>query len=168
VRFRVHRIFVLVRIAGIGNLAGQFLGHRIITARVFWLDRRRANDHFGAQRLQRVDLLARLLIIDGEHHLVAARGGHQRQPHAGISGSAFNDGPAGLEQPAAFGIVDHRDGYAVLHRTAGVHVLGFDVHLGGHAFGDPVQPDERRVAYRFQYIFAFHADNSRLTLAQLD
>ena len=52
VRFWIAGIFVLIGIKRIGNLARQFFGHRIVAARVFRLDRRRADDHFGAKGLQ--------------------------------------------------------------------------------------------------------------------
>jgi hypothetical protein len=82
-----------------------------------------------------------LLIGGGEHAFVTAHGGDQRQPHAGISGSAFDDGAAGLEHALFFGVVNHGDADAVFYRAAGIGELGFDVDLRLQTVIDAVQTD---------------------------
>ncbi len=155
-RFRVHRIFVLVRIIRIRNFARQFLRHGIITTRIVRFHRRRTNNHLRPKRFQQIDFLARLFIINREHYFVSAHASHQRQPHARISRSALDDCPARLQFPRAFRFVDHRQADAVLHRPARIHVISLDVNFGGQVFSDAIQPDQRRVAHRFQNILALH------------
>ena len=166
VGLRIHGIFVLVRIVGIGNFARQLLGHRIVAARIVRLDGRRADDHFGAQRLEQVHLFLGLLVGDGENHLVAAHRGHQRQPHAGIARSAFDDRAAGLEQAAALGVVDHGDADAVLHRAAGIQVVGLDVDLGLEVLGHAVQAHQRGVPDGFENVVALHLVRSASPFAR--
>ena len=131
VRLRIHGILILVGVIGIGNFARQLFRHGIIAARVFRLDRRRADDHFRAERFQQIDFFARLLVGNGENDFVAAHRRHQRKSHAGIAGRAFNDRAARLEQTLSFSassIID--DGNAVFHRAAGIYVVGFHVNFG--------------------------------------
>ena len=155
-RFRIHRIVVLVRIIGIGNFARQFLRHRIVAARIVRLDRRGAHDHFRAQRLQQIHFFLGLLVGDGENHFVAAHRRDQRQPHPGISGSAFDDRAAGLEQSFFLGVVDHGDADAVFHRAARIDVVGLDVNLRLQALVDAIQAHQRRVADGFQNVVTLH------------
>ena len=108
------------------------------------------------KRLEQIDFLARLLVGDGEDHFVAAHRGDEREAHAGIAGSAFDDRAAGLEQAFALGFVDHPDADAVLHRAAGIHVIGFDVDFGLDILCEAIEPDERRVADGFENVFATH------------
>ena len=130
-RLGIHRIFVLVRIVGVGNFARKFFRHRIVAARIFRFHGRGANDHFGAESFQHIDFFARLLVRDGENNFVAAHGGDQRERHSGVAGSALDDRAAGLQQSFALGFVNHRDGDAVLHRAAGIQIIGLHPHLGG-------------------------------------
>ena len=120
VRFGIHGIVVLIGIIGIGNFAREFFRDGIVAARIVRLDGGGADDHFGAERLQQIDFFLGLLVGDGENHFVAAHRGDQRQAHAGIAGSAFDDGAAGLEQAFFFGVVNHGDADAVFHRAAGI------------------------------------------------
>ena len=129
-RLGIHGVFVLVGIKRIGNFLAQFFRDRVIAARIVRLDGRGADDHFRAEGLEQVHFFLRLLVGDGEDHLVAAHGRDQRQAHAGVARSAFDDRAAGLEQALALGFVDHGDADAVLHRAARIQVVGFDVHFG--------------------------------------
>ena len=152
----IHRIFVLVRIEGIGNFARQFFRHGVVAARIVRLDGRGADDHFRAQRLQQIDFFLRLLVRDGENHLVAAHRRHQRQSHAGIARSAFDNRAAGLEQALALGVVDHGDADAVFHRAAGIQVVGLDVDFRLQAVIDAVQAHQRRAPDGFENVVALH------------
>ena len=129
VGFGVRGIVVLVRIVGVGNFARQFFGDAVIAARIFGLDGGGANDHFGAEGLQQIHFFLGLLVGGGEDALVAADGGDQRQAHAGVAASAFDDGAAGLEQAFLFGIVNHGDADAVFHGAAGIQHFGFHPDL---------------------------------------
>ena len=152
----IHGIVVLVRIVGIGYLAGEFFRHGIVTAGIVRLDRRGADNHFRAQRFQEVNFFLGLLIRDGENHLVAANGGNQRQPHSGIAGGAFDDGAAGLQQAFFLGVVDHGDADAVFHRAPWVEVVGFDVNPRLEPVIDAMEPHQRSVADGFQDVVTFH------------
>ena len=165
--FRIHRIFVLIGIEGIGNFARQFFRHGIIAARIVGLDGRGANDHFRAESFEQIDFFARLLVSDGEDDFVAAHDGDQRKSHAGIAGSALDDRAAGLEHAAALGIVDHGDADAVFHRAARIQVIRLDVNLSGRIFGHAIQPDQRRIADSFEDVIAFHRRNPQFRGLQL-
>ena len=91
---------------------------------------------------------------------VAAHRGDQGQPHAGVAGSAFDDGAAGLQQAALFRIVDHGDADAILHRSAGIDVVGFDVDLRLQALVDAIQPHQRSAANGFENVIAAHVRQS--------
>ena len=156
-RLGIHRILILIRIKRIRDFFREFLGHGIVAARIVRLDRRRAHDDFRAQRLQQVHFFLRLLVGDGEDQFVPAHRAHQRQADSGIARSSFNDGAARLEQSLPLGIIDHRDANAILHRAAGIHVVGFDVHLSVKSGCQPVQPHQRRVSDGIENVVAAHA-----------
>jgi hypothetical protein len=98
-----------------------------------------------------------LLVGDGENHFVAAHRGYQRETHAGISGSAFDDRAAGLEQAFFFGVINHGDADAVFHGAAGIDVIGFDVNLRLQALIDAIEADQGRAANGFENVVTFHA-----------
>src|SRR5229473_7547235 len=54
-RFRIHWIFVLVGIVGIGNFAREFLRYGVVTTRIIRLDGGGTNNHLRAQRFEKVD-----------------------------------------------------------------------------------------------------------------
>ena len=157
VRFRIHRVGVLIGIKGIGNFAREFCGDGIVAARIFGLDGGGADDHFGAESFQQINFFARLLVGDGEDDFVAAHAGDERESQAGVTGGAFDDGAAGLEFAGAFGFFDHGDADAVFHRAAGIHVIGFDPDFGGGIFRQAVQADDGSVADGFEDVVALHA-----------
>ena len=156
VRLGIHRIFVLIWIKRIRNLAGEFGGNGIITSWIFGLDRGGADDNLGAESLQQVNFFARLLVGDGENDFVAAHAGHQRQSHPSISGSAFDNRPAGLEFPGTFSLIDHEQADAVFHRPPGVQIVGLDPHFRGKILGQLIEANNGRVAHRFENVIALH------------
>src|SRR5580704_9527706 len=160
VGLRVHRIVVLIWVEGVGYFARELFRHRIVAARIFGLDRRGTHDDFGAEGLQEVDFFLGLLVGDGENHLVAAHGGDQRQPHAGVSRSAFDDRAARLQQAFSFGVVDHGDADAVLYGAAGVDVVRFDVDLRLQTLVDAVEAHQRRAADGIEDVVTFHLEFS--------
>ncbi len=166
VRVGIRRILILVGIKRIGNFVRELRRHRIVAARIFGLHGRGAHDHFGAERLQQIDFLARLLVGDREDHLVAAHARHQRQAHAGVARSAFDDRAAGLQFAGALGFVDHRKADAVFHRPAGIHVVGLDPHFGGEFFREFIQANDRRVADGFENVVALHVACSLLLMRE--
>ena len=96
VRVRIHGVFILIRVEGIGNFAREFCSDGIVAARIFGFDGGGADDYFGAERFQEINFFARLLIGDGEDDFVAAHAGDEGEAHAGVAGGAFDDSAAGL------------------------------------------------------------------------
>src|SRR3546814_16203750 len=78
--------------------------------------------------------------------------------YAGIAAGRRDDGPAGLEFAGALGILDHREGDAVLDRSAGIGALRLDPDLGGSE--QAVDADVRRVADRLQDVRCSHVLSS--------
>src|SRR6267143_790737 len=157
VRFRIHWIVVLIGVVRIGNFTSELFCHGIITARIFRLDGRGANDDFGAERFQEIHFFLGLLVRGGENTFITAHGRNKRQPHAGIAGSSFDNRAAWFQQALLLGFVNHGDADAVLHGAAGIGKFRFDVNLRLQALIDAVQADQRRVADRFQNVVTFHA-----------
>ncbi len=155
-RVGVRRIFILIGVKRIWNFAGEFCGHGVIAARIFGFDGGGANDYFGAERFEQINFFARLLVGDGEDDFIAAHAGDQRESHAGVAGSSFDDGAAGFQFAGTFGFIDHPQADAVFHRAAGIHVVGLDPDFGGKAFGQFIQANDRRVADRFENVVALH------------
>ena len=154
--FGIHGIVILIGIIGIGNFAREFFRDGVVAARIFGLDGGGADDDFGAERLQQIDFFLGLLVGDGENHFVTANRGDERQAHAGIAGSAFDDGAAGLEQALFFGLVNHGDADAVFHRAAGIDVVGLDVNLRLQALVDAIQADQRRASDGLENVVTLH------------
>src|SRR6266851_2357334 len=156
VRFGIHWIVVLIRIIRIGNFARKFFRHRIVAARIFRLNGRGANDDFGAERFQEIDFFLGLLVCCGENAFVTANRRDQRQSHASVTRSAFNDGAAGFEQPFFFGFIDHADADAIFDRATRIGELRLDVNLRLEALIDAIQTYQGRVANRFEDVVALH------------
>ena len=128
VRLRVRQVVVLVRFPRVRHFALEPRRHRVVRARILRIDVGRADDHFGAERLQRVDFLLRLLVGGGEDAAVALDDGGDGEAHAGIAGGAFDDRAAGLEQARLLGVLDHLDRHPVLDRVAGIEGLDLGEH----------------------------------------
>ena len=156
VGFGIHRVVVLIGIIRIGNFAREFLGYGIITPRILRLDRGGAHNHFRAQGFQQIHFLLGLLVRGGKHAFVAAHRRHQRQPHAGIPGSALDDRATGFQQTALFRIVDHGEANTVFHGAAGVREFRLHVHLRLEVLVNAVQPHQGRVPDSFQNVVALH------------
>src|SRR5882757_4974494 len=138
VRLGIHRIIVLIRIIRIGNFAGEFFRYGIVAARIFRLDGGRTDDDFSAESFQEINFFLGLFISSREDALVTTNRRDQRQTHAGIARSAFNDGAAGLEQAFFFGFVDHADADAVFHGAARIGEFGLDINLRLQALIDAI------------------------------
>ena len=143
----VREVVVLVGLPGVGDLVLEPRRHGVVRPRVLGIHVGRADDHLGAKRLERVDLLLRLLVGRREDALVALHDRGDRQAHPGVARRAFDDRAAGLELAAALGVLDHPHGHPVLDRVAGIEGLdlGEDRRVG-HAAGDAVDAHQRRVA----------------------
>ncbi len=155
-RLGVHRIFVLVRVEGVGDFARELFRDGIVAAGILGLDSGGADDHFGAEGFQEINLFARLLVRNGKDDFVAADCGDQCEAHSGVAGSSFDDCAAGLEQAFALSFVNHPDADAIFHRAAGVQVIGLDVNLRGNVLGDAIQTNQGRVGHRLEDVVALH------------
>ncbi len=155
-RLRIGRIIVLIRVVGVGNFLGQLFGDRVVAARILGLHRGRTHDDLGAERLQEIDLLARLLVGDRKNQLVASLGGDERETDPRISGSPLDDRAARLELAAFFRVVDHRHRDPVLDRAPGIEILHLRVNLRREPLGKTIQPHQGRVADGFQDVFVSH------------
>src|SRR5258708_3192742 len=150
VRLGIHGVLVLIRIIRIGNFASELFRDGIVAPRVLRLDGGGADNDFGAQGLEKIDFFLGLFVRGGEDALVAAHGGNQGKSHAGIAGGAFDNRAARFEEAFLFGVVNHGDADAVLHRAAGIGELRFDVHLRLEALIDAVHAHQRRVSVMLQ------------------
>ena len=152
-RLRVGGVVVLVRLPRIRRLALEAGRDRVIRARILRIDVRRAHDHLGAERPQRIDLFLRLLIGRREDALVALDDRRDREAHAGVAGGAFDDRAARPQLAGLLGVLDHLDRHPVLDRVAriGRFDLGVDVR-GDDALRDAVEAHERRIADRFENV----------------
>src|SRR6266481_751131 len=156
VSFGIAGIVVLIRVVRIGNLTGEFFRHRIVAARIFRLDGGGTDDDFGAERFQEIDFFLGLLVGGREDALVSANRRDERQAHAGIALSAFNDRAAGLQKAFFLGFVNHADRGAIFYGAAGIGEFRFDVDLRLQALIDAVQAHQRGVTNRFQDVIALH------------
>ena len=128
VRGGVRQVVVLVRLPCVRHLLLEPRRHRVVRPRVLGIDVGRADDHLGAERLERVHLLLRLLVGRREDAVVAFDDGGDREPHAGVARRALDDRAARLQQPRPLGVLDHPDRHAVLDRIAGVERLDLGEH----------------------------------------
>src|SRR6266849_1563183 len=156
VSFGIAGIVVLIRVVRIGNLTLEFLRHGIVAAGIFRLDGGGADDDFGAERFQEIDFFLGLLVSGRKDALVTANRRDERQTHAGVARSAFNDRAARLEQAFFFGFINHADADAVFYGAARIGEFRFDVDLRLEALIDAVQAHQGCVPDRFKYINALH------------
>ena len=70
--------------------------------------------------------------------------------------------PPGFSKPLFFGVVDHGDGDAVLHRSARIHVVRLDVHFGGIPLVIRFRRTEWRLTDGFEDVVTLHRSISDL------
>src|SRR5579885_2381089 len=122
-RLRVVRVGELVGLEGSGDLQRQFVGHRIVALVRACRNRGGDDYHFGAVRLQKIDLLGGYFVRHHQDAPVAADRGYLSQPRPRIAGGRLDYGAARLEEPLLFRLVDHLGGRAILHGPARVEGL---------------------------------------------
>src|SRR6185436_17883742 len=86
VGLRVGEVVVLVRLPRVRHLALEARRDGVVRARVLRIDVRGADDYVGAEGLERVDFLLRLLVGRREDALVALDDGGDGEAHAGVAG----------------------------------------------------------------------------------
>src|SRR5258708_35592789 len=91
VRLGIHGILVLIRIIGIGNFASELFRDGIVAPRVLRLDGGGADNDFGAEGLEKIDVFLGLVVRGGVDALVATHGAVHGKSHAGIAGGAFDN-----------------------------------------------------------------------------
>jgi hypothetical protein len=151
VRPGVREVVVLVRLPRIRHLGLQPRRHRVVRPRVFRFDVGGTHDHFGAERLQRVDFFFRLLVGRREDALVAFDHGGDGQAHSGIARRSLDDGAARLQESCPFGVLDHFHRHAVFDRIAGIEGFELRQHRARNdSLRDAIEPDQRGVADRVE------------------
>jgi len=92
----------------------------------------------GEQR----ELFGRDLVGMHDHDRMPGESSDQSEADAGIAGGGFDDGRAGGERAAGFGLADDVERDPVLRRTAGVAAFELDQHAGGKPGGQHAQFDQ--------------------------
>jgi hypothetical protein len=69
-----------------------------------------------------------------------------READAGVSGCAFDDGAAWVEEAEALGIFDDEECGAVFYAAAGVLKFGFSEDVAAGFFAEAFEADERGFA----------------------
>ena len=147
---RVGGVGELVDVEGAGDFGGDFFGHVLVVFGMALADVRAGHADLGAERPQMLDLLARHLVGDDQHDVVALGDADLRQAKPGIAGGRLDDGAAGRQPPVALGIGDHRQRDAILDRAAGV--LAFQLDEQPAAAGVELgELDDRRFADQVQH-----------------
>ena len=141
----VHRVVVLVRQEPPGGLTGEPLGHLVVGLGRLRRDRARADDDLGAVRAEEIALLLALLVGHRADEAVALdRRGH-READAGVAARRLDDGPAGLEETAPLGVLDHEKADPILDGAAGIQVLELRDDRRPQPLADPREAHEGRV-----------------------
>ncbi len=148
-RAAVGRVVELVRPDGIGE------GFRVAARLVVVVGRVVEGDggdgvDLCTQKPEEVDLALGLRVRHVDDQLVAAAAADVGEADACVAGRAFDDGAAGLEEAALFGVFDDVEGCAVLDGAAGVHEFGFAEDFAAGLGGEVVEADEGRVADRWE------------------
>ena len=107
----------------------------------------RAGSQFqgGAQGLQQPAPLDAHRVGHREDDLVSLGRPDPREADAGIAAGRLDDGGALLQDALRFGVLDHREGDAVLDASAGVEVFEFEKNVGLLAF-EPGNPEKRSLS----------------------
>jgi hypothetical protein len=98
------------------------------TSAVFGIHVGRADDHFRAERSERVHLFLRLLVGRRENALVALYHGRDRQAHPGVAGCPLDNRAAGLQQSGALRVFNHLHRHPILDGVAGIEGLDLGEH----------------------------------------
>ena len=92
----------------------------------------RARQHdLRAHRAQVEDLLLAHLVREHQHDAIALLRGDERKPEARVARGRLDDRAAGLQVPAALGLLDHREADAVLDRASRVLELELEEEPAG-------------------------------------
>src|SRR5262249_27839055 len=109
---------------------------------------RRHLDEFCAGEPQHVFLFLTLGIGNDDKSPIAAGIGDQRQPDAGIAGSAFDDHATRSDIAAFFRFENHLARRSILHRLARIHELGLAKDRAAGGLRYPMELDQGRIADR--------------------
>src|SRR5208283_1724104 len=150
VGLRVPLVLVLVREVGPRDLGRQSTGHRVEAHRVVGRHSRGRHDDPGTVRPEHPDLLGAHLVGDDDHDPVAPDGRDQGEADPGVAAGRLHDRPAGLETPILLGRLDHGGPDPVLHRDAGIEVLGLSEDAVRKTLGHPTERDQRGVPHEVE------------------
>src|SRR5690606_3512529 len=133
-----------IRLAS-GELFGQASGETHVLVRIA-IGRGWNFDQFGAKQAQGVLLFLALRFGDNDDSAIAKRFCNHREPNAGIASRAFDNNPAGFQQPSLFRIANNIERCPVLHRLTGIEELSLAVNCAAGQFGSLLQMDQWRIA----------------------
>ena len=94
----------------------------------------RGQTHLGAISLDEVATFHAHGLGHGQDEVVALDGADESQAYARVAAGGFDDGGAGFEQAALFGILNHGEGDAVLDTATRVEELHLGDNGGGESF----------------------------------
>src|SRR5437667_101671 len=107
---------------------------------------RRGEMELGAEPGQEPLALDAHVVGHRQDQPVASHRGRHRQPDAGVAAGRLDDRGAGLEHAPPLGVLEHRDGDAVLDAPTGIERLELRHHGRAARLGQPIESDHRRVA----------------------
>lgn len=124
----VGRILKLLWDPGIGRRRGNLFGPRNRTFDPFFARRQFADRALGCHDLTPFD---RHGVGHDQNQLVAFERGHHRQADPRVARGRFNDHAARLEDPARFGIFNHREPNAIFNAAPGIGAFQLQPHFVG-------------------------------------
>ena len=155
----VGRVLELLQNHGAGYLVPQFLrlGNRTRHA----CQSVRQHD-FRSEGFQQVAAFDAHGFGHGQYQMIAFNGSHHCQPYSRIAAGRLYNGGAGLQRSARFGILDHRQPYAVFYAACGIKGLQFGNHLPLQSVlpAVPRQFHQRRTADKFRQVIRYFRHNS--------
>ena len=116
------------------------------------LDRGR-EQHFRAEALQQPATLPAHVFRHRQNQPVPLDGADERQPDAGVARGGLDNRVAGLKRAAAFGVLDHRAGDAILDGAARIDRFELGDDLRGVGRRNPAQTQHRRRANQVEHAF---------------
>ena len=109
-------------------------------------------NQFGAQQPQRILFLLALGFGDHNDCGIAKRLSDHSEPNACVTRGAFDNGSAGPQRAALFGVADDVEGGAILDRLGRVHELCLAQDGAAGFLRRPLQFDQRCAANRAHHV----------------
>ena len=148
-RIAVRGIVELICPNRVGQLLRQATRHLLVLIRI-------AVGHGGhlaqlrPQSLDDLIFLGRLIVGHDDDASIAARIADMRQADTRVARGALDHGTTRFQESAPLGVQNDPLRRAILHRTAGIHELGFAQDLAARLFAQAAQANQRGVADRIR------------------